>query len=145
MDENSERVLTLRVRQQGSWVRFVIADRGPDHLIALRKAQAKRNFPRPDITPWLGAFFEVVQAQAMELRSVLERRPGENLLSGNQRAVLSLLDRHGEVSIRIVCRELGIPRDTAKQVLRRLSDMNLVLRSGAGRATRYLLPPLSPG
>ncbi len=123
----------------------IIADRGADYPIALRKAQAKRNFPRPDITPWLAAFLGVAQAHARELRAILERRPGEDLLSGNQRAVLSLLDRHGEVSIRLVHRELGIPRDTAKQVLRRLSDLNLVLRSGSGRAARYLPPPPSPG
>lgn len=123
----------------------IIADRGADYLIALRKAQAKRNFPRPDITSWLAIFLEVARAQAWELRAVLERSPGEDLLSGNQRAVLSLLDRHGEVSIRLVRRELGLPRDTAKQVLRRLYDMNLVLRSGAGRATRYLRLSPSPG
>jgi len=123
----------------------VIAEREMDYSIALRRAQAKRNIPRPDIMPWLRAFLEALQAQADELRALLEGRPSEDLLSGNQRAVLSLLDRHGEVSIRMVCRELGIPRDTAKQVLARLHERNLVRRAGAGRAARYIRAPLLPG
>lgn len=123
----------------------IIADRGAEYQIALRRAQAKRNYPRPDITPWLRAFLEALQAQASELRTLLEGRPREDLLSENQRAVLSLLDRYREVTIRQVRSELAIPRDTAKQVLGRLYDRNLVLRTGAGRATRYRRSPLSPG
>ena len=123
----------------------IIEERRMEYAIALRRAQAKRNVLRPDITAWLRVFLEGLQAQAAELGTLLEGRTREDRLSGNQRAVLSLLDRHGEVTIRLACRELGIPRDTAKQVLGRLYDRNLLLRSGAGRATRYLRVPLSAG
>lgn len=119
----------------------IIEDRMAEIQIALRRAQARRNFPRPDILPWLRAFLDVLQAQATELRVLLEGRPREDLLSENQRAVLSLFDRHREVTIRLVHGELGIPRDTAKQVLGRLHKRNLVLRAGAGRASRYRRPP----
>jgi Fic family protein len=122
----------------------IIADRMAEIQIALRRAQARRNFPRPDILPWLRAFLDVLQAQAAELRSLLEGRPREDLLSDNQRAVLSLFDRHREVTIRLAHKELGIPRDTAKQVLGRLHRRNLVLRAGAGRASRYQRPPSYP-
>lgn len=122
----------------------IIADRMAEVQIALRRAQARRNFPRPDILPWLRAFLDVLQAQAAELQRQLEGRPREDLLSENQRAVLSLFDRHREVSIRLVHSELGIPRDTAKQVLGRLQRLNLVLRAGAGRASRYQRPPSYP-
>ncbi len=123
----------------------ILANREIGDSFALRRAQAKRNLPRPDIVPWLRAYLEVLQAQSTELRTLLEGHPREDLLSGNQRAVLSLLDRHGEVSVRLVHRELGIPRDTAKQVLARLTERNLVRRAGAGRAARYLRAPLLPG
>ncbi len=122
----------------------IIADRMPEVQIALRRSQARRNFPRPDILPWLRAFLDVLQAQAAELRTLLEGGPREELLSGNQRAVLSLFDRHREVSIRLVQSELGIPRDTAKQVLGRLLRLSLVVRAGAGRASRYRRPPFYP-
>jgi Fic family protein len=123
----------------------IVADREMDYSLALRRAQAKRNTLDPDIMGWLRAFLDVLQTHALELRSLLEGRPREDHLSGNQQAVLSLLDRHGEVSIRLVRRELGIPRDTAKQVLARLHEWNLVRRMGAGRAARYLRTPLLPG
>jgi Fic family protein len=123
----------------------VIAEREMDYSISLRSAQAKRNIPRPDIMPWLREFLEVLQAQAVELYTLLEGRPREDLLSKNQQAVLSLLDRHGEVSVRVVHHELGIPRDTAKQLLARLNERNLVRRAGAGRAARYLRAPLLSG
>lgn len=122
-----------------------IADREVEYAISLRRAQASRNLPRPDISPWLLAFLDVLRRQSDDLRLLLEGQPREELLSGNQRAVLDLLDRRREVSIRQVRRELGIPRDTAKQVLRRLRELNLVRRAGAGRAARYLRVPPSAG
>lgn len=139
----------LLLRQGYEHVPFVpldriIADRMPGIQFALRRAQARRNLPRPDILPWLQAFLDVLQAQAEELRILLEGSPREELLSGNQRAVLSLFDRHREVGVRLVHRELGIPRDTAKQVLGRLLKLQLVRREGAGRAARYRRLPLYP-
>ena len=59
------------------------------------------------------------------------------MLSRNQLAVLELFERTDEVSNRQVCRELGIPKDTAKQVLNRLLSLNLIRREGSGRAVRY--------
>ncbi len=66
-------------------------------------------------------------------------RADERLLSRNQLGVLSLLERHGEVTNRLICNELGLPRETVKQVLNRLVALNLVRRAGAGRAVRYTL------
>jgi len=122
-----------------------IADREMEYAISLRRAQARRNLPRPDISSWLLAFLDVVRVQAGELRRLLEDRPREELLSGNQQGVLALLDRHREVNIRLAQRELGIPRNTAKQVLRRLCELNMARRAGAGRAARYLRVPSSTG
>lgn len=122
----------------------IVADRLPEVLAALRRAQARRNFPRPEIASWLRAFLEVLQAQAAELRALLGERPREDLLSKNQKAALALFDRHAEVSVRLAVRELGIPRDTARQVMGRLLERNLVAREGAGRAARYLRPHPSP-
>lgn len=120
------------------------ADRDMDCSVALREAQSKRNLPRPDISAWLGIFLDVLEAHGSSLRALLEERPRVEVLSGNQRDALELIDRHGEASIRLVRRELRIPRDTARQVLRRLLELNLVRRAGAGRAARYLPSPPYP-
>lgn len=123
----------------------IIGGRHTEYLLALRRSQAHRNLPRPDISAWLRTFLEILGAQADELRGLVSGSPGHDLLSENQLAVLELLERSREVSNRVVSRELGIPRDTAKQVLGRLLELSLVKRTGAGRATRYRKAPLPPG
>lgn len=123
----------------------IIAARRTEYLLALRRSQAHRNLPRPDISAWLRTFLEILWVQADELRGLASGSPGHDRLSENQLAVLELLERSREVSNREVRRGLGIPRDTAKQVLGRLLELSLVKRIGAGRATRYRKPPLPPG
>ncbi len=114
-----------------------IADRRTEYYLALRRSQANRNLPRPDISAWLFAFLDAIRAQARELRETVAGRPADSLLSENQLAALDLLERNREMTTRLVCRELGIPRDTAKQVLARLVALNMIRRVGSGRAARY--------
>ena len=120
----------------------VIAERWTEYYFALRRSQMNANLPRPDITPWLSAFLDAIRVQIAQLRAVVEGRPDNTLLSENQLGVLDLLERHGEVTNRLVADELGLPKDTAKQVLNRLLALNLVQRLGAGRAVRYRRAPL---
>ena len=117
----------------------VIADRRTEYHLALRRGQVNRYLPRPDIAPWLRAFLDVLRAHTVELRAAIEGRPGAHLLSMNQLGVLELLDRHREVTNRLACHELGISKDTAKQVLNRLLALNMIRRLGSGRAIRYQL------
>ena len=119
-----------------------IADRRTEYYLALRRSQANRNLPRPDISSWLAAFLDAIRAQARELRDAVAGRPADSLLSENQIAALDLLQRNREVTNRFLCRELGIPRDTAKQVLARLVALNMIRRVGSGRAARYRKAPL---
>jgi Fic family protein len=121
----------------------VIANRWTDYYLALRQSQANRNLPEPDISAWLFAFLDALRAHATELRKSVRERADERLLSQNHLRVLKLLERHGEVTNRLLCAELSIPRETAKQVLNRLVALNVVRRAGAGRAVRYSL--LVPG
>ncbi len=114
-----------------------IADRKAEYYIALRRSQASRMLQRPDMSPWLLAFLNAMRAQAAELKTLGERDPGERHLSGNQRGVMALADRHGEITNRLVAGQLRLPRETAKQVLNRLVALNLLERIGAGRAVRY--------
>jgi Fic family protein len=117
-----------------------IAGRWTEYYIALRKSQASRNLPRPDIAPWLLAFLETLLVQQRAVRETIGRLPDEGKLSANQAAVLALAARRGEVTNRAVTEELGLPRETAKQTLNRLTALGALRRLGAGRATRYRLP-----
>jgi Fic family protein len=114
-----------------------IAERNAEYYLALRKCQASRHLPRPDMGPWFIAFLDAMRAQARELMGTLASRPPERRLSGNQEGVLALLERHREVANRLVAGELGLSRETAKQVLNRLVSLGLLTRVGAGRAVRY--------
>ncbi len=115
----------------------VLAGRWTPCHLALRRSQATRNLPRPDIAPWLGAFLDVIREHIGKAKALVEQRPDDRLLSANQVAVLRLLERNREITNRLVCRGLDLPRDTAKQALKRLSALGLVERIGAGRSVRY--------
>jgi len=115
----------------------VIAERKAEYYLALRKSQASLHLPRPDMGPWFLAFLDAMRIQARELNVLLAPKPRESRLSGNQAGALALFERHREVTNRLVAGELGLSRETAKQVLNRLVSLNLLTRVGAGRAVRY--------
>jgi Fic family protein len=116
-----------------------IAARWEEYYLALRRSQATRNLPRPDISPWLLAFLDAFAAQQRQVREALGRLPHEGRLSGNQLAVVAIAARDGEVTNRRAATELSLPRETAKQTLNRLVALGALRRLGAGRATRYRL------
>lgn len=123
----------------GSLDEAVSADWTEYHL-ALRRSQASRNLPRPDISPYLVKFLDVLVLQQRAVRGTLDRLTGEAGLSRNQAAVLAIAARDGEVTNRKAAAETGIPRETAKQTLNRLAALGALRRMGFGRATRYRLP-----
>jgi len=115
----------------------VIAEHKAEYYLSLRKSQASLHLPRPDMGPWFLAFLDAMRIQARELKGLLAPIPRESRLSGNQTGALALFERHREVANRLVAGELGLSRETAKQVLNRLVSLNLLTRVGAGRAVRY--------
>lgn len=115
----------------------VIAGRWTQYHLALRQGHAGRRAPVPDISPWLDTFLDVLLEHGARARRRAERRPDDSTLSTNQIGALRLLDRHGEITNRALCEELGLPRDTAKQVLKRLVVLGRIEPAGAGRAARY--------
>jgi len=138
------RVLTtlLLLRCDYSYVPYapleaLIAERWAEYYFGLRQSQAGARLPQPNITPWLHSFLEVLQLQARGLRNRYTDSRTHQRLSSNQLKVLDLFAIEEEITNRLVCQELSIPRDTAKQVLNRLVALNLLARLGAGRAARY--------
>lgn len=121
----------------GSLDAAIHARRG-EYYLALRRSQASRNLPRPDISPWLLAFLDALgEMQRREANDVIARLPVEEALSANQAAVMDLAAADGEVTNRRVAAALGLPRETAKQTLNRLVSLGALHRLGSGRATRY--------
>jgi len=117
----------------------VIHSRRGEYYLALRRSQASRNLPHPDISPWLFAFLDALEeTQRLVANEVLARLPGEEALSANQSAVMDLAAKEGDVTNRRVAAALGLPRETAKQTLNRLVSLGALRRMGSGRATRYL-------
>jgi Fic family protein len=116
-----------------------IAGRREEYYIALRRSQASRNLPRPDISTWLFAFIDALEIQQREAREAVARRPDEGAFSANQSAVMALAAKGVDVTNRRVAEGLGLPRETAKQTLNRLVSLGALRRLGAGRATRYRL------
>jgi Fic family protein len=143
------RILTTLLLLQSGYVHVqyaslenIIAERWAEYYLALRRSQANASLLRPDITPWLSAFLETLQRQSRQLKALLARQADTRLLSANQARVLQLLERNGEITNRLLRDELGMPKDTAKQVLNRLRALHLVQRRGAGRAVTYRKAPL---
>ena len=116
-----------------------IHGRRDEYYLALRRSQASRNLPRPDISPWLFAFLDALEeTQRRGANELLARFPVEEGLTANQAAVMDLAAKEGEVTNRRVAALLGLPRETAKQTLNRLVSLGGLRRLGSGRATRYL-------
>ena len=76
--------------------------RREEYYFALRRSQASRNLPRPDISPpWLLAFLDALEKmQRLEANEVIARLPCEDALSANQAAVMEIAAKEGEVTNR---------------------------------------------
>jgi len=127
----------------GSLDRAVTRD-WTEYYLALRKGQASRNLPRPDLSPWLVTFLDTLLDQQDQALDTLRRLPDEARLSGRQSAVLEIAARDGWVTNRQAVAETGMPRETAKQALNRLAALGALRRVGFGRATRYRLSGDAP-
>lgn len=65
--------------------------------------------------------------------------PNSSNLSLNQRKTLALFEDESHISVSLVSDRLKIPRPTAKQILLRLTEIDLVSRHGMGRGSFYTL------
>ncbi len=118
----------------------IIEDHKVEYYIALRTAQKDGKSPKAEVARWIHFFIDAMVHQIEVLKGFLQSTPKEALLSPNQQKALTLLDKHEEISTKLIAIRLKIPAVSAKQVLNRLLDLKLVKRIGAGRTTRYTKP-----
>jgi Fic family protein len=115
----------------------IVAERYYDLLLALRKSQATRNLPRPDLVPWLEAFLSLLEEHGRRLRRLGEGSVREEELTATQGRVLSMAQAGETVTTGSVAEALGVSRETAKLSLGRLHAAGMLERLGAGRGCRY--------
>jgi len=118
----------------------IIEDHKVEYYIALRTAQKDGKSPKAEIARWIHFFLDVMIRQIEVLQGFLQSAPKESMLSQNQQKALTLLDKHEELSTKLVAARLKIPPVSAKQILNRLLELKLVKRVGVGRSTRYIKP-----
>ncbi|MEK6627326.1 MAG: Fic family protein [Bdellovibrionota bacterium] len=118
----------------------IIEDHKIEYYIALRTVQKDGKSPKAEIARWIHFFLDVMVRQIEVLQGFLRSAPKEALLSPNQQKTLTLLDKHDEISTKLIAARLKIPTVSAKQILNRLLELKLVKRVGVGRTTRYIKP-----
>ena len=117
----------------------IIEDHKVEYYLALRSSQKNIKQKNNDVSKWLHFFVDVMLRQVEVLRTLVENKSDEDLLSENQKKVLGLFDKYDEITNKILNEKLKIPQATAKQILNRLLELKLIKRVGAGRSVRYTI------
>lgn len=115
----------------------LIEDNKPEYYLALRKSQKTIKTKKENILPWLEFFLTILLNQSKMALDLLSKERIEKLLSKNQLAVLSYLEKVTEASPNEIAQKTKIARPTVNQVLNRLIDFKKIERIGLGRSTRY--------
>jgi Fic family protein len=110
-----------------------------DYYLALNKTQQTRKTDGEDISHWLLFFLRIVHQQAEAALDILQRKDQEFLLSGNQQAILNWARTREEQTFtrKDAIASFDIPPRTIEEAVKRLLELKLIERLGAGRATRY--------
>jgi len=109
-----------------------------EYYLSLRGAQRHHKTENEDITTWILFLLDALLTQAEKSRGLIEKDRPEQTLSEKQILVLRLFDQSKTLSPRDIALLVPtIPLPTIKQALGRLVKLDLVQRTGLGRATRY--------
>lgn len=110
-----------------------------DYYLALNKAQSSWKKDQENIYPWLTYFLSIVQQQARDAMSIIEKDQIEHLLSGKQLDLWQWINTRSELefSRKDVIDALNFPARTAEVTIKKLLDLKKLERIGEGRATRY--------
>ena len=100
-----------------------------------------------DLTDWLEYFVEGfweealrVKEQILTLQVIGETGLTQNVLDNDELKLVDFLVTMGRITSSDVVDMLGVPKRTAQAKLKRLEDIRVVSKQGAGPATYYSLP-----
>jgi len=138
------RILTNLLMLQAGYVYMpyishekLVEEKKQEYYVALRKTQLTLKTEKPDITPWLTFFLNIILDQSKQAVELLNADNVEKTLSEKQLAVLSYLQKAKEASAGEIMKETQMARQTGNQALRKLLGLKKIERIGQGRSTRY--------
>jgi len=138
------RVLTNLLMLQAGYVYMpyvshekLVEDNKADYYLALRKSQKTLKTDKPDVTPWLEFFLNIVLTQSQQAIELLSKENIEKLLSPKQLAVWHYLETVREATPGDIAKNTTVARPTVSQALDTLLRLKKVERIGQGRTTRY--------
>jgi DNA-binding transcriptional ArsR family regulator len=115
----------------------LIEDNKAEYYVALRKSQKTLKTEKPNVTPWLEFFFNILLTQARGAIDLLSQENIEKILSPKQLTVWQYLESTHEATPGEIAKTTEIARPTVSQALDVLLRLKKVERIGQGRTTRY--------
>lgn len=111
-----------------------------DYYLALNKTQMTWKTKDESISEWLLFFLEIVKTQSRQAYHLIESDRIEPLLSAKQSALRAWAARKvSPFSRKEAIAALEFPARTVESIIKKLVDLDGLVRLGQGRATRYQL------
>jgi Fic family protein len=119
----------------------IVEDNKDLYYKALRRTQMTLKTDSPDWEPWIGFFLRCLKKQKANLAAKIEKEKAsdDTTLTALSVQVLSLLKKHGRLTISEMAEHLGASQNTLKVRLRELVAAGRIQRHGKARATWYAL------
>ncbi|WP_246168491.1 Fic family protein [Wolbachia endosymbiont of Ctenocephalides felis wCfeT] len=118
----------------------IVESNKESYYLALRRSQQSLKTDKPDLSPWLTFFLRSLQKQKIYLEQKVANERMLNLhLSPLSSQILSLLSKHGRLTISDLESITKANRNTLKKHVFNLVKSNHIAQYGKGRATWYTL------
>ena len=138
------RILTnlLLLKSGYSYIPYVsheklIEDNKINYYLSLRKSQKTLRTKKPDILVWINFFLDILLSQSQMAIKLLTETNIETILSPQQLLVWNYMKNGVNTTPREISVKTGVPRPTINQVLNKLLELKVVVRTGQGSATCY--------
>lgn len=148
----TSRLLTnlLLLRQQYLFTSIVSHERlieanKVDYYLALNRTQQTWKTDKEDISPWLLFFLKIIHSQSAKALKIMAGDTVEYLLSEKQLDLWQWAQANKEktFSRSDAIAALNFPPRTVESIIKKLLDLDRLIRIGEGKATRYKV--LDPG
>ncbi len=116
----------------------IIEESKEGYYLALRKTQGTFNQDETNWEPWLLFFLRALQRQKNRLQAKLKNEKiMASTLSALSISIIELASEHGRVTTQAIEKVTGDSKSTIKARLKELTNDNILVRYGQGRATWY--------